>query len=189
LIDCLAHLPFDCCIHLPLQQGYEVAHACNNLKPNECKSKLDSLLAGIPTETLSVPDFKHWQGPQVESEHWVMRELGYQGPIPYADKIKGIHSVSLTSKPHSNRSQPGLRICQLGFVKPEVLRKHVEKHRKELEHPLMHGRALVWVSLSEHQIGEESVLDDPQHTLFHEGAVETGEIDPWALGCSKLHAT
>jgi hypothetical protein len=53
------------------KQGYEVAQGWKNLTPNERKSKLDSLRAGIPTEPLSVPDFEGWQGPQVASEHWV----------------------------------------------------------------------------------------------------------------------
>jgi hypothetical protein len=51
------------------KRGYEAAHGWRNLKPNERKAKFDSLLAGMPTEPLSFPDFTSWLGPQVESEH------------------------------------------------------------------------------------------------------------------------
>jgi hypothetical protein len=140
------------------KQGYEAAHGWKNLEPNQRKVKLDSLLAGMPTEPLSFPDFTSWLGPQVESEHWVMRELGYKGPIPYEDKIKSVLGVYMTTKPHPNRPLPGPRTLRLGAVKPEVLRKHVESYRQQLQHPLTGGRALAWISLGEDQIGEESVL-------------------------------
>jgi hypothetical protein len=76
-----------------MKQGYEAVHGWKNLSTNARKSKLDSLLAGLPTKPLSFPNFQSWLGPQVKSEKWVIRELGYKGPIPYEFKIEGVLGV------------------------------------------------------------------------------------------------
>jgi hypothetical protein len=93
-----------------------------------------------------------------------MRELGFKGKIPYADKITGILGVYLTEKAHPNRSLPGPRTTQLGAVKPEVLRKFVKKHRDEVNDQKIPGAKLLimWVALGLNDIGEESIHDDPQ---------------------------
>jgi hypothetical protein len=83
---------------------------------NERKTKFDSLLADLPTEPVSFPDFTSWLGLQVKYEHWVrtsvyqlqardtltsyaMRELGYNDPVPYDGKIKGVYGVYMTTRP------------------------------------------------------------------------------------------
>jgi hypothetical protein len=71
-----------------------------------------------------------------------MREVGYKGSIPYEDKIESSLGFYMTTKPHPNRSLPGLRIFQLGAVKPEVLRKHIESYRQQLQHS--RGFRLEW---------------------------------------------
>lgn len=93
-----------------------------------------------------------------------MRELGFKGEFSYADKINGILVIHLTEKAHPNRSLPGPPTTQLGHVKPEVLKKWVEKHRKELNKRDVPGigRLIMWLALRMDEIGEESVRDDPQ---------------------------
>jgi hypothetical protein len=45
------------------KQGHEAAYGWKNLETNERKARLDSLLAGMPTEPMSFPDFTSWLGP------------------------------------------------------------------------------------------------------------------------------
>ncbi|KAI4906528.1 hypothetical protein J4E90_010421 [Alternaria incomplexa] len=144
------------------KQGYETAAEWKKLTATQRKAKLDSLYHDLPSNPHTLSGFKAWQGPQVASEHWVMRKLGFQGEFPYADKISGVMGVWLTNEPHPNSSRPGPRTVQLGAVKPEVLQKVVDKHRKEAALPMTQGTAMIWVSLGPNMIGQESVLDDPQ---------------------------
>jgi hypothetical protein len=146
------------------QHGYDTAKTWKDLAMAQRKSRLDSLLAVLPSKPHTMPEFRAWKGPQVQSEHWVMRELGFKGDFPYADKITGIIGIYLTEEAHPNRSLPGPRTTQLGHVKPQVLRKRVEEYRQQVNRPDIRGIRLLmmWVALGMDQIGEESVHDDPQ---------------------------
>ena len=108
-----------------------------------------------------MPGLTEYMTPEVASEHWVMRELGYEGPFKYEDKIKGAYLIVLTTKPHPNHHNLGPRTAQIGRVKPEVLRKHVQKYRKIKDQPPANGRLICWVGLHTDEIGEETILDQP----------------------------
>ena len=145
----------------PTKEGYEAAKDWKDLGKKERTARLDTLLVSMPKEPLAIPDMKAYVTPEVESEHWVMRELGHQGPIPYEDKIKGAWGIILTNKPHRNHHNQGPRTAQVGPLKPEVLRKHVEKYRKCIDQPRAQGRLICWVGLNVNEIGEETLLDQP----------------------------
>ncbi|CAG5180893.1 uncharacterized protein ALTATR162_LOCUS9490 [Alternaria atra] len=146
------------------KHGYDTARAWKDITTTQRKLELKSLLAALPSKPHTMPTFHAWQGFQVQSEHWVMRELGFKGDFPYADKITGILGIYLTEKAHPNRSLPGPRTTKLGHVKPEVLKKWVEKHRKELNKRDVPGIGwlIMWVALRMDEIGEGSVHDDQQ---------------------------
>ncbi|KAF1847092.1 uncharacterized protein K460DRAFT_413897 [Cucurbitaria berberidis CBS 394.84] len=145
----------------PTKEGYEVAKEWKDLGKNARTARLNAVLTSMPKEPLAIPDMKAYITPEVASEHWVMRELGYQGAFPYEDKIKGALCLILTNKPHPNHHNQGPRTAQVGDVKPEVLRKVVEKYRKNINLPLAHGRLIGWVGLNVDDIGEETILDQP----------------------------
>lgn len=88
-----------------------------------------------------------------------MRELGYQGPFVYADKIKGCGAMILINKPQPDHPGRGPRTAIVGEVKPNVLRKYVQHFRKQMNLPQAQGRFICWVGLRANQIGEDSVLD------------------------------
>jgi hypothetical protein len=112
---------------------------------------------------------KSYTTPEVASEHWVMRELGLEGPIPYADRIKPAMSIILVDTPHPNHHNQGPRTARVGQVKPDLLRKLVEKYRKVMNEPPANGRFISWVGLSENQIGEETILDEPDYVQSMRG--------------------
>ncbi|CAO2655317.1 Nn.00g103810.m01.CDS01 [Neocucurbitaria sp. VM-36] len=141
------------------KDGYDVATGWKDLGKKAKTSRLNSLFASMPKEPLAISDMKEYTTPEVSSEHWVMRELGYQGTFPYEDKIKGAWAIILTNKPHRNHHNQGPRTAQVGPVKPEVLRKVVEKYRKNINQPLAQGRLIGWVGLNVDEIGEETILD------------------------------
>lgn len=147
----------------PTQNGYNTARSWKELTKAQRKSRLDVFHSALPKTPHTMPAFQAWKGPQVRSEHWVMRELGFKGDIPYADKITGVLGIYLTNKAHLNRSLPGPRTTQIEAVKPEVLRKVVEDHREQVNRPDLPGIELLimWIALGTHQIGEESIHDDP----------------------------
>jgi hypothetical protein len=145
--------------------GHETAKAWKDLSSADRTSRLNLLLAALHIMPFPISEFGAWSGPEVASEHWVMRELGFQGPIPYSDKITGEWAIVMTNKPHPNLSRPGPRTARIGEVKPEVLKKHVQQYRKQINHPLFKARGcrpMVWVALGVDLLGEESILDDPQ---------------------------
>ncbi|KAI4614511.1 hypothetical protein J4E83_007165 [Alternaria metachromatica] len=147
----------------PTQNGYNTARSWKELTKAQRKSRLDALHTALPKTPHMMPAFQAWKGPQVQSEHWVMRELGFKGDIPYADKITGISGIYLTTKAHPNRSLPGPRTTRLGAVKPKVLMKVVERHREEVNQPTIPGIELLmmWIALGPNDLGEESIHDDP----------------------------
>tara|TARA_R110002003_G_scaffold109_12_gene9226 strand:- start:12628 stop:14235 length:1608 start_codon:yes stop_codon:yes gene_type:complete len=141
--------------------GYEAAKDWKDLCQQAKSARLNSVLRTMPTTPFAIPNMKEYATPEVGPELWVMRELGFRGPIPYEDKIKPAHAIVLTSKPHPKHHNQGPRTAQIGMVKPEVLRKQVEKYRSQMAHPLAKGRMIGWVRLGADQIGEETVLDQP----------------------------
>jgi len=141
--------------------GHEAAKVWAHLDAKAQTARLKTVLASLPTEPFAVPDMKPYSTLEVASEHWVMRELGLQGPIPYADKIKGSVAIVLTNKPHPKHHNRGPRTARVGEVKEEVLRKHVDKFRKQINHPLAQGRLICWVGLNANEIGEATILDEP----------------------------
>ncbi|KAH7083789.1 hypothetical protein FB567DRAFT_594305 [Paraphoma chrysanthemicola] len=141
--------------------GYETAKAWKSLSQQAKESGLQRVLYNMPGTPFTIPNMKEYSTPEVASEIWLMRELGLKGPIPYENKIKPALAVVLTSKPHPKHHNQGPRTAQVGMVKPEVLRKQVEKYRKNMAHPLAKGRMIGWVRLGADEIGEETVLDDP----------------------------
>jgi hypothetical protein len=143
------------------QDGHRYAKAWADLGKKAKESRLNTMLTTLPTEPLAIPDMETYMTPEVESEKWVMRELGLKGPIPYEDKIKGAWCIILTDKPHPNHHNQGPRTARVGEVKPEVLRKHVNHFRKSINLPAAKGRLICWVGLNANQIGEETVLDNP----------------------------
>ena len=147
--------------HKHHRQGWELAKAWPTLSKNDRRNRFDTALANMPSIPLHVPGMKEYMTPEVASEHWVMRKLGHQGPIPYADKIKPSICIALTTAPHPNHHGPGPRTTQLGHVKPEVLKKHVTRFKAQMNSPQAQGKFICWVHLGMSQIGEESVLDDP----------------------------
>jgi hypothetical protein len=146
--------------HEHYKQGWELAKAWPNLSANDRTNQFDSVLTNLPPVPLAVPDTKEYSTPEVGSEHWVMRKLGYEGSIPYADKIKPAIGVALANNPHSKHQGPGPRTTQLGHVKPEVLKKHVARFKAQMNLPQAQGKLICWVHLGLGQIGEESILND-----------------------------
>jgi hypothetical protein len=143
------------------KDGYETALRWKGLGKTEQIDRLKAALATMPAKPCDIPDMKEYCTPEVASEQWVMRELGFQGPFPYEDKIKGSYNVILTNKPHPNHHNQGPRTAQIGHVKPEVLQKHVDMYRKQMNLPIAKGRLTCCVCLSADDIGEETVLDHP----------------------------
>jgi hypothetical protein len=142
--------------------GCQLAKAWPTLADGVRQNQFASLLATIPKKPLTVPNMQPYRVAVVAPEIWVMRELGLTGPIPYEDKIKGAIELCLTNKPHP-RAKPGpmgMRTASIGYVKPEVLRTHVEKFRKIMALPKARGKLVCWVMLSKDEIGDESVMDD-----------------------------
>ncbi|KAI4619339.1 uncharacterized protein J4E87_007589 [Alternaria ethzedia] len=152
------------------KDGYDIAKSWKELTKAEQKLSVVSLHTALPKRPHTMPELQVWKGPQVASEHWVMRELGFKGEIPYADKIIGVFGLYLAKEPHPNRSLPGPRTLRLGAVKPEVLRKAVEDARERVNIPGIPGIELVmkWIALGTNQIGEESIQDDPQTARMRE---------------------
>jgi hypothetical protein len=144
--------------NISTREGHKAARDWAELGKKAKKARLDTLLASLPTEPFAVPDMKAYNTPEVSSEHWVMRELGLEGPIPYADKINAAVAVVLTTKPHPNHHGPGPRTARVGEVKPTILQKHVDKYRAVMK---KYGRLMCWVRLNASEIGEETVLDQP----------------------------
>lgn len=122
--------------------------------------RLKALLAALPSEPLTIPDMQEYSTPEVASEHWIMRELGYTGPIPYEDKIKPAIAVVQATEPHSNNRSEVPHTAHSGEVKPDVLRKHVEKYRKNINHPITKGKLIGWVALEASEIDGEKVPDE-----------------------------
>jgi hypothetical protein len=147
--------------HKQYKQGWEAAKSWPNLSKTDRQLRFDAVLATLPAKPLAVPAMKSYSTIEVESEHWVMRQLGFEGPVPYADKIKPAWGIGLTMKPHPNHHGPGPRTAQLGRVYPKVLRKHVERYRAQMNSAIAQGKLIGWVHLNADQIGEESIIDDP----------------------------
>jgi hypothetical protein len=147
--------------HEHYKQGWETAKSWPTLSKTDRLLRFDAVLANMPSAPLHVPYMKEYKSVEAAPEHWVMRELGLEGPIPYADKIKSSLAISLTMKPHPNHHGPGPRTAQLGRVYPKVLRKHVERYRAQMESEVAQGKLIGWVHLNADQIGEESIWDDP----------------------------
>ncbi|KAF2637708.1 hypothetical protein P280DRAFT_471890 [Massarina eburnea CBS 473.64] len=143
------------------KEGWEAAKAWPTLSKDDQKNRLNTILSHMPKKPLVAPEMKNYSAPQVASEHWVMRELGFKGPIPYEDKITGTVGICMTAKPHPNFPQTGLRTAQVGLVKEEVLREQVEMRRKQLNTSYPNGNPVCWVALGLDMIGEESIFDDP----------------------------
>ncbi|KAF2024807.1 hypothetical protein EK21DRAFT_117439 [Setomelanomma holmii] len=162
---------FTTCLGKTTRDGYETAKVWVDLDKKARKTCLDAMLSSLPAEPLSIPDLETYMTPEVGSEHWIMRELGFEGPIPFEDKIKGSWNIVLTDKPHPNHHKMGSRTAQIGMVKPEVLRKHLKKYRYGMNLPQAQGRLMCWVGLHVDEIGEETCLDDPEyiHARLGEG--------------------
>ena len=92
---------------------------------------------------------------EVESEIWVMRQLGLKGDIPYADKVTPIIAIIATTKLHCNYLGPDPHTTRVGMLKPEALTKHVKKFRKQMNYPAAGGKLVCWVALDADEIGEE----------------------------------
>lgn len=138
------------------ETGYNLAKDWSDLGKTTRATCLDKLLCSLPSEPLGIPDMKEYCTTEVTSEHWVMRELGHQGPIPYEDKIKPALGIMLTHKPHPNHPNQGPRTVQVGYPKPEILRKHVERYRKSMNLPQAQGGLTCWVGLRLDEIGVET---------------------------------
>lgn len=106
------------------------------------------LLSELPSKLYGVPLMKEYETPEVNSEHWVMRQLGCPGTIPYEDKIKGCFRVGMTMKPHPLHKSPWPRSVELGAVLPEVLQDHVDKSRKQSS---KYPKHICWIGL---QLGD-----------------------------------
>jgi hypothetical protein len=143
------------------RDGHKTATVWDNLGKQARKTHLSTLLDSPPSKPLEISHMKSYTTPEVASEHWVMRELGLEGPIPYADKIKPAMSIILVDTPHPNHHNQGPRTARVGEVKPDLLRKLVEKYRKVMNQSPANGRLISWVGLSANQIGEETILDEP----------------------------
>ncbi|KAF2121069.1 hypothetical protein BDV96DRAFT_203189 [Lophiotrema nucula] len=143
------------------KSGYELGKCWKNLTEDTRKSRLEAELAALPKKPINIPDMKRYSTPEVASEHWIMRQLGYQGDIPYADMIASEIAICMTTKPHPNQRRPGPRTARIGEVHEEVLRKRVDKLRKTANGPVAKGRLISWVGLKADQLGSTSILDDP----------------------------
>lgn len=128
------------------KEGYEVAKSWSTLTIKAQAIRLNKMIAKLPKEPLIVPEMKEYCTPEVDSEHWVMRKLGLQGPIPYEDRIKG--SVTLVATFQSGHQDQGLGVATIGEVKPEILQKHVAKYRRSIDMPIAKGRLTGWIGLS-----------------------------------------
>jgi hypothetical protein len=151
------------------RDGHKTATLWDNLGKQARKTHLGTLLDSLPTKPLEILDMKSYTTPEVASEHWVMRELGLEGPIPYADKIKPAMSIILVDTPHPSHHNQGPHTAHVGEVKPEVLRKHAEKYRKVMNQPPANGRLISWVGLSANQIGEETILNEADYVQSMRG--------------------
>lgn len=160
-----------------IKNCYDAAKEWKNLDQAAAIVRFREIRAGIPKAPLDLPDMQTYKTPEVASEHWVMRELGYQGPIPYEDKIRGGFKVILTEKPHPDHHDEGPRPVQVGFVKREVLQEVVDYCRNEMDEPVAPGRHIVcWVGLRETEIGEEEIPDDESLDL------DDAELSAYTVG-------
>jgi hypothetical protein len=141
--------------------GWELAKTWKEVSKNEREVRLGSLLASMPKKPLRVEHTKEYGTPEVASELWVMRQFGFQGPIPYEDRIKPVLAIIMTTKPHPNHPLPGPRTATIGEVKPDVLTKYVDRLRKQIALPIAQGKLMGQVALNAEEIGETSIWDDP----------------------------
>lgn len=151
---------------LPLDRykaGYEFGKDWKNLSEETRKIRPNAQFAALPKRTMDIPDMNKYSSPEVASEHWIMRRLGYKGDIPYADMIKSSVEIGMTAKPHPDHRRQGLRMAQIGEVNEAILEKRVEELRGQMDGPLARGRLICWVGLNANQIGESSILDNPLH--------------------------
>jgi hypothetical protein len=153
-----------------VKEGYDTAKAWPELTKRQRQDHFDSILAKMPNDPVPIADMTPYRSPMVAPEHWVMRQLGCKGPIPYEDTVQPCIAIVLTSKPHQNHRGPGPRTAQIGNVYPHVLKKMVDKFRAQMKDSRIPVtvRPMCWVSLQPDQIGEESILDDPEHAAWIE---------------------
>lgn len=147
-----------------VKEGYETAKNWSHLTLVQRALCITSILSRLPTRMLQAPAMKEYTTPTVEPEHWVMRQLGCKGPIPYEDKVKGCVRTLFTDKPHARHTGPSpVRSVLIGYVHPEVLREHVVRFRKTMRDfkNTSGTKAISWISLQTGQIGEKTILDDP----------------------------
>ena len=142
--------------HKHYKQGWELAKAWPTLSKKGRQDRFDDVLANLPSAPLASPDTKEYSTVEVASEHWVMRKLGHEGFIPYANKIKPATSIALATMAHPNHSAPVPRTVQVGKVKPEVLQKHVARYMLQMNSPQAQGKLICWVHLDRRQIIGES---------------------------------
>jgi hypothetical protein len=115
-----------------IKRGHEAAKAWKGLKSHKRLTRRDVFFADLPKSPIVLSRMNSIGSPAVASEHWVMRELGFEGTIPYAYIIKSNHAVIMTNKPHPSKSTPGPRTASVRAVKPQALAKHVVQYRNQL---------------------------------------------------------
>ncbi|KAH7371009.1 hypothetical protein BKA66DRAFT_573187 [Pyrenochaeta sp. MPI-SDFR-AT-0127] len=132
----------------PTKEGYELAKAWSKLDEQNRMVRFDALLKSMPKKPLAIPDMQGYITFEVDSEHWIMRKLGHQGPIPYEDKIKGTNSIDSNNDP---------RTAPVGDVRPEVLRPYLDQYREAMNHPVTRRRLICWVGLNASQMEGEAI--------------------------------
>ncbi|OAL53532.1 hypothetical protein IQ07DRAFT_640588 [Pyrenochaeta sp. DS3sAY3a] len=141
------------------RDAYDVADQWHELDRNTQKSRFRAALATRPKTLLPLPDMKVYETPEVASEQWVMRELGYKGKFQYEDLIKGCVKICLTEEPHRHHHYDGPRVIRIGEVLPDVLRHHVNRYRSQMGLPVAQGKLVGCVGLSIDAIGEDTPLN------------------------------
>ncbi|KAF2872325.1 hypothetical protein BDV95DRAFT_380659 [Massariosphaeria phaeospora] len=170
--------------HPAYRTGWETAKAWSGLTQRDRQTHLTSLHALLPSQPLEVPELKPYSMPAVAPEHWVMRRLGFQGPIPYREKVlPGLDpTLVLTAEPNSDLFAPAV----IGHIRPEVLTAHAEDLDQTVVFPdgrrFEKRRLIIWVGLEETQLGAERLPDgdaqkDAMLARIAEGLVRFAEAE------------
>lgn len=141
------------------RNAYDVANEWRGMDKDTQKSRFRAALATRPKTLLPLPDMKVYATPEVASEQWVMRELGYKGKFQYEDLITSCVKVFLTEKPHPHHHYDGPRAIRVGEVLPNVLRTYVDRYRRHMGLPAAQGKLIGWVGLTMEEIGEDTPLN------------------------------